>query len=84
MGKQEYSRQIQRYDSGMNPSSFPPNSQAAASLTYSVAETATILGVSPATIYRLLDRRLLKAVPGMRHKRISKKQVEALAEGTIG
>jgi excisionase family DNA binding protein len=60
-------------------SSLAPTS--AESLTYSVGEAAQVLGVSPATIYRLIHRRHLKPVASIRHKRISKKQIHALAQG---
>ena len=46
-------------------------------LTYSVTETARVLGVSMPTVYRLIARRLLKPLPGLRHKRVSKRQVLA-------
>lgn len=46
-------------------------------LTYSVTETAHVLGVSLPTVYRLIARRLLKPLPGLRHKRLSKRQVHA-------
>jgi excisionase family DNA binding protein len=46
-------------------------------LTYSVGETAQVLGVSAPTIYRLVARRLLRPLPGLRHKRIPKRQVLA-------
>jgi len=46
-------------------------------LTYSVAEAALILDVSLATIYRLIARRLLRPLPGLRHKRLPKRQVHA-------
>jgi excisionase family DNA binding protein len=46
-------------------------------LTYSVTETARVLGVSLPTVYRLIARRLLKPLPGLRHKRVSKRQVHA-------
>ena len=46
-------------------------------LTYSVSETARVLGVSLPTVYRLIARRLLKPLPGLRHKRVSKRQVLA-------
>lgn len=46
-------------------------------LTYSVTETARVLGVSLPTVYRLIARRLLKPLPGLRHKRLSKRQVHA-------
>ena len=50
-------------------------------LTYSVKEAATALGVSQTSVYRLLYRRLLKPVTGIRRKRIAKKQVHQLAQG---
>lgn len=46
-------------------------------LTYSVTETAHVLGVSLPTVYRLIARRLLKPLPGLRHKRLPKRQVHA-------
>jgi len=46
-------------------------------LTYSVTETARVLGVSLPTVYRLSARRLLKPLPGLRHKRVAKRQVLA-------
>jgi excisionase family DNA binding protein len=46
-------------------------------LTYSVTETARVLGVSMPTVYRLIARRLLKPLPGLRHKRLAKRQVHA-------
>jgi len=46
-------------------------------LTYSVTETARVLGVSLPTVYRLIGRRLLKPLPGLRHKRLAKRQVHA-------
>ena len=70
----------------MNPEIHSPASTAAevASptpplevLTYSVTETARVLGVSLPTVYRLIARRLLKPLPGLRHKRVSKRQVLA-------
>ena len=50
-------------------------------LTYSVEESATALSVSRPTIYRLLARRILRPVPGLRHKRIPCQQVRRLAAG---
>jgi len=52
-------------------------------LTYSVEESAMALGVSKPTIYRLLARRLLRPVPGLRHKRIPCQQVRRLAAGEV-
>lgn len=51
-------------------------------LTYSVAETATVLGVSLPTVYRLVARGVLRPLPGLRHKRLPKRQVHAFIEGT--
>jgi excisionase family DNA binding protein len=50
-------------------------------LTFSVGESADALGVSKPTIYRLLARRILRPVPGIRHKRIPCRQINALASG---
>ena len=50
-------------------------------LTYSVAEAALILGVSRPSIYRLMARRVLIPIPGLRNKRLPKKQVRRLADG---
>jgi excisionase family DNA binding protein len=50
-------------------------------LTYSVHETAQVLGVAPTTVYRLIYRNILRPLPGIRHKRISKAQVHRYAEG---
>jgi excisionase family DNA binding protein len=50
-------------------------------LTYSVAEAAMALGVSAPTIYRLIGRRVLRPLNCLRHKRIPKRQVEALLNG---
>jgi excisionase family DNA binding protein len=46
-------------------------------LTYSVGEAAFVLGVSLATVYRLIARRLLRPLPGLRHKRLPRRQVHA-------
>jgi len=52
-------------------------------LTYSVEETALVLGISPPTVYRLVARRVLRPLPGLRHKRISKRQVHAYVNGGL-
>ena len=63
----------------------PDLTQTAASpierLTYSVEESAAALGVSKPTIYRLIARRMLRPVPGLRHKRIPCQQIRTLAAG---
>jgi excisionase family DNA binding protein len=46
-------------------------------LTYTVGQTAATIGCGDATVYRLLHRRLLTAVPGLRHKLIPRDQVHA-------
>ncbi len=50
-------------------------------LTYSLRETSQVLGLTPSTVYRLIYRGILKPMPGLRHKRISKAQVHKFAEG---
>lgn len=55
--------------------STPPNppqiARPAELETYSVEEVATLLQVSRPTVYRLLLRRILRALPGLRTKRIT-------------
>ena len=64
----------------MTSQSLPPAPEAPAieRLTYSVEESATALGVSKPTIYRLVARRILRPVPGIRHKRIPCQQIKRL------
>ena len=40
-----------------------------------------VLGVSLPTVYRLLARGILRPLPGLRHKRLPKKQVHGFVEG---
>ena len=49
-------------------------------LTYSVGQTAVIIGCTDATVYRLIKRRILTAVPGLRHKLISRRQVHKFVD----
>lgn len=46
-------------------------------LAFSLAEVGGMLGVSEVTIRRLVDRRLLKRVPGVRHLRITASSLHA-------
>ena len=62
-------------------SATPPAVPVLEPLTYSVTETATVLGVSLPTVYRLVARGILRPLPGLRHKRVPKKQVYAFVEG---
>lgn len=50
-------------------------------LTVTVKQAAAMLNVSVVTVYRLIYRRVLIPVPGIRHKRIPRWQVEKLANG---
>jgi excisionase family DNA binding protein len=50
-------------------------------LTYSVEESAAALGLSKPTIYRLISRRVLRPLPGLRHKRIPCEQVRRFGSG---
>jgi excisionase family DNA binding protein len=45
-------------------------------LVYTAAEAAVILKTSTKTIYRLVDRELLKASKALRHLRITRKSLE--------
>ena len=52
-------------------------------VTLSVKEAATLLGVSEPTIYRLIARRLVKILPGIRHKRITRRSFDAYCAGMV-
>ena len=52
-----------------------------APLTYTVAQAAVVIGCSPASVYRLIARRLLRPVPGLRHKLLPRRQVEDFCNG---
>jgi len=60
-----------------------PSPHSKEKLTYSVAEAASLLGVSRPTIYRLIARRVLIPVPGLRTKRLPKKHVRRLGHGEV-
>ena len=45
-------------------------------LVFTVEETAEILKVSHKTVYRLVDRNLLRATKALRHLRISRASLE--------
>ena len=45
-------------------------------LTFSIKETADLLGVSYFTVFRLLKRGKLRAIPSIRHKRIPRAELE--------
>ena len=49
-------------------------------LAYSVQETADALGVSYITVYRLLQRGVLKAIPSLRHRIIPAKEIDRFLE----
>ena len=51
---------------------------------YSVSEVSVRFNVSKKTIYRLLDRGLLKSSSALRHKRISRASVEKFVADTDG
>src|SRR4051794_1232476 len=52
-------------------------------LAYTMRETATILGVSYITVHRLLQRGLLKSTKSLRHKIISRKEIERFLKETV-
>lgn len=65
--------------------SFPPQprEQQPLRLAYTVQETSALLGVSTATVYRLLHRGLLKANKSLRCKLIAKREIDRfLSENT--
>jgi excisionase family DNA binding protein len=53
-------------------------------LAYSVKETAQMLGVSNKSVYRLIQRGLLKSSLALRHKRIMLAEIERFLKVTTG
>jgi excisionase family DNA binding protein len=51
-------------------------------LAYSIDETAEILGISYATVHRLLTRGLLRSSLACRHKMIAKTEIERFLKET--
>ena len=51
-------------------------------LVYSVEEVASMLNVSSKTVYRLVDRGLLKATKALRHLRITASSIEQFLKET--
>ena len=51
-------------------------------LAYSTNETAELLGTSTKTIYRLIERGLLKSSSALRHKRIARIEIERFLKET--
>ena len=51
-------------------------------LTYNTKETAELLGTSTKTVYRLIERGLLKSSSALRHKRIARTEIERFLKET--
>ena len=52
-------------------------------LTYSVEQTALVLGVDKSTVYSLIARGFFAPLEGLRHKRLPKKQVHDYVDGHL-
>lgn len=59
----------------------PPASPALPRMAFSVKEAAQVLAVSKVTVRRLIARRMLTCVPGLRHKIIPKSSIERFLSG---
>ena len=53
-------------------------------LVYTVEEVSAVLKVSNKTVYRLVDRGLLRATKALRHLRITKKSLDQFLATTTG
>ena len=51
-------------------------------LFYSVGEVSEMFGISDKSVYRLLDRGLLRSSNALRHKRISKASIDEFVAKT--
>jgi excisionase family DNA binding protein len=52
-------------------------------LAYTVKETAVILGISTISVYRLIERGLLRSSSALRHKVIPAAEIERFLEATL-
>ena len=59
-----------------------PVSNPMARLAYTTKEVAELLGTSPNTVYSLLSRGLLKSSGALRHKRITRIEIERFLKET--
>jgi excisionase family DNA binding protein len=53
-------------------------------VVYTVPEVAVILKISEKSVYRLIERNLLKSCCALRHKRVSEKELERFIQATNG
>jgi len=65
-----------------NVGNWPRDAGKLARLAFTVAETGEVLGVSPATVYRLLKRGLLRSSSALRHKIIARAEIERFLKET--
>jgi len=63
---------------------FPTDQAKQHRLAYTTNETAEMLGLSPKTVYRLIERGLLKSVGALRHKRITRAEIDRFLKTTPG
>lgn len=59
---------------------FPNGS---ARVFYTVAEVSHLFGISQKSVYRLLDRGLLKSSSALRHKRIPQSSIDEFTTTTV-
>jgi len=50
---------------------------------YTVPEVSVMFGISQKSVYRLLDRGLLKSSSALRHKRIPQSSIDAFTTTTV-
>ena len=65
-----------------DPTPPKPMQTALPRLAYTVEETARMLSVSEKTVYRLIERGLLKSSGALRHKRIAHTEIERFLKAT--
>jgi hypothetical protein len=63
---------------------FPNGSERVGRVFYSAAEVGEMFGISNKSVYRLLDRGLLKSSNALRHKRISRASIDEFIAKTTG
>lgn len=83
IGRAELEQQLARLFQSSRPNlKLPLGDGKPAPMGYTVRQTAELLGVGPATVYRLLKRELLRSSSALRTKVIPKVEIERFLNET--
>ena len=65
------------------PRPISPNPAIESRLAFSITETAQLLGLSRVSVYRLIERGLLKSNGALRHHLIARSEIERFLAETV-